>query len=86
MYPISKAPAVDKSSGTLSDGMYKVGVDLQPGEYKINSPGDGYDAITTNSRHTLNSIVSNDNFTGNKYVTVEDGQYLELKNATLILK
>lgn len=84
-YPLDKAPKVDTSSGTLSDGMYKVGVDISAGEYKINSPGDGYVEITTNSRHTLEGVISNDNFSGDKYVSIQNGQYLKLQQATLTL-
>ena len=85
-YPLDKAPKVDTSSGTLSDGMYKAGVDIQPGEYKVNSPGDGYVEVATNSRHTVNGIISNDNFSGDKYVSVQNGQYLKISHATLTLK
>lgn len=84
-YPLDKAPKVDTSSGTLPDGMYKAGVDISAGEYKINSPGDGYVEITTNSRHTLDGVISNDNFSGDKYVSIQNGQYLKLQRATLTL-
>lgn len=84
-YPLDKVPKVDTSSGTLSDGMYKVGTDLPAGEYKVNSPNNGYIEITSGSRHTLEGIVSNDNFTGDKYITVQDGQYVKLQNTTLTL-
>lgn len=85
IYPLDKAPKLDISSGTLSDGMYKVGTDLSAGEYKINSPSNGYVEITSGSRHTLDGIISNDNFTGDKYITIQDGQYMKLHNATLML-
>lgn len=85
IYPLDKAPKIDTSSGTLSDGMYKVGTDIQAGEYKINSPSNGYIEITSGSRHTLDGIISNDNFTGDKYITIQDGQYMKLHNATLTL-
>lgn len=31
-----------KKDDFIKEGMYKVGTDIQPGEYKVNSPGDGY--------------------------------------------
>lgn len=85
-YPIDKAPKVEATNGILPSGMYKVGVDIAPGEYKIKAIGDGYVEVAKDSRHLLNSIVSNDMFTGEKYVTVADGQYIKLRNAELILK
>ena len=80
------APKADTSSGTLSDGMYKVGFDLPAGEYKITSAQGGYTQVSTDSTHDFGSIVTNDNFTGDKYITVSDGQYLTLTRCTLMLK
>jgi hypothetical protein len=31
----------------------------------------------------VDSIVSNDNFDTNKYITVKNGQYLQVNNATI---
>jgi hypothetical protein len=85
-YPFNEAPKVDSSASTLPSGMYKVGIDLQPGEYKLKSSGDGYVEVTGNSRHDLMAIVSNDNFSGEKYITIKAGQYIKLQRADLILK
>ncbi len=88
IYTLDKAPKVDTSSGTLSDGMYKVGVDIRAGEYKANASNDedAYVEVTSNSRHNSDGIVSNDIFKGEKYVTIENGQYIKLQKATLTLK
>ena len=88
IYTLDKAPKVDTSSGTLSDGMYKVGTDIQAGEYKANASNDedAYVEVTSNSRHNSDGIVSNDIFKGEKYVTIENGQYIKLQKATLTLK
>ena len=57
--------------------MFKVGTHIPAGEYKIDSGTDsGYYCIYSNSRQ--DSIIANDNFTGQNYVTVSDGQYLVL--------
>lgn len=85
-YPFAEAPAVDQSSSTLDSGMYKVGIDLPAGEYKVESSGMGYFEVSSNSAHDLNAIVANDNFSGSKYVSVSDGQYIKLNNAQLYLK
>lgn len=85
-YTLEEAPKVDTSSGTLPDGKYKVGVDFPAGEYKVVPNGDGYLAVSTSASESTNSIVTNDNFNTEKYITVQDGQYLKLNRASLKLK
>ena len=72
------------SKNTASDsygpGTLKVGVDIPAGEYKVTSTrssGDGYWCIRNSSAADAR-ILKNDSFSGSSYVTVEDGQYLEL--------
>lgn len=84
-YPTASAPAVEPVNGTLEEGMYRVGLDVPAGEYKVTAPGDGYVEVSKNSSHTLDSIVSNDLFSGEKYVSFKDGQYIKLRGASLIL-
>lgn len=79
-YNINEAPALD----TTKEGMFKVGKDLPAGEYKIHSDESGYVEVSSNSSHVLDSIVSNDNFTGDSYITVSDGQYLTLTRAYIV--
>lgn len=85
-YPSASAPKVTPVNNTLPEGMYKVGVDLAAGEYKVTSSGMGYVEVSTSSKHDLMDVVSNDNFSGEKYVTVKDGQYVKISRATLALK
>lgn len=84
-YPIDKAPKAEPKNGVLQSGMYKVGLDLAAGEYKVSATGDGYVEVADNSRHTLTGISSNDLFSGDKYVTVQSGQYIKLQKAELTL-
>ena len=86
-YAFKDAPKVEVSAdGFLSAGMYKVGVDLPAGEYKVIADGMGYVEVNTASLHSLNNIVSNDNFQGERYITVKDGQYLKLGGAKIKVK
>lgn len=65
--------------------MLKIGVNLDAGEYKLESTDDeyyGYYCIYDSSRHE--NIIANDNFTGQTYVTVSDGQYLLLNRCTIV--
>lgn len=75
-----------KPTSTLSgEGIYKVGFDIQPGEYNITAQsGSGYYAVlsTVDANESFN-IINNDNFEGNSFVTVTDGQYLEISGATV---
>lgn len=51
----------------------------------IQPNGDGYLAVTTTTSESIGSIVTNDNFKTEKYITVQDGQYLKLNRAILKL-
>lgn len=77
--PISAEPDVV----TTGEGMFKVGLHIPAGEYKLQSDTDhGYYCIYPSSRQ--DNILSNDVFDGQKYVTVKDGQYLELHHCHFI--
>lgn len=57
--------------------MFKVGTHIMAGEYKlIPNDGRGYYCIYSDDRQ--DDIESNDNFNGQSYITVVDGQYLKL--------
>jgi len=87
MYAIEDAPALNLGS-VLPEGMYLVGVDIPAGEYKVRTTGiiGGYFEICRDSTHSFYSIIANDFFEGEKYITVQEGQYLQLSSAELILK
>ena len=68
----------------LPEGMYKVGIDVDPGEYKvIGDGGHSYVEVTKDSTHNMFAIVSNDNFEGQKYIKISAGQYIKLHGASL---
>lgn len=74
----------ETESGVLSgNGRYLVGFDCPAGEYKLTQTGDpmGYYCIFDNSTVDAD-IVQNNNFEGNDYCTVSEGQYLELSRCT----
>ena len=76
MVPLDKAPKVDISSGVVPEGMYRVGVDIPAGEYKLrnNAEYDGYYEVRSSSLASegFDSIITNENFSGDVYVTVQD--------------
>lgn len=82
-YPASYVSEGKVKNDNLSGGMYKVGVDIEAGEYKVTPDGSGYYEVDSSSAGTLDVIVANENFSSDVYVTVADGQYLKLSGATL---
>lgn len=74
---------LDIDDGVLDEGMFRVGIDIPAGEYKVTADGRGYWCIYNDSVAPFD-IVSNDNFEGSAYVTVKDGQYLELSRCNAV--
>lgn len=84
LYELDKAPKDKTEDGYYRDGMFKVGTDIPAGEYIVESSGTGYVEISQDSRHSMNGIVNYDYFEGNKYIFLQEGQYLTLRNDTKI--
>jgi hypothetical protein len=63
--------------------MYKIGTDIPAGEYKlINNDLQGLPAymdVSSDASGSIESIITNDNFNGQKYITIQSGQYLQFK-------
>lgn len=78
--PITDVAALN-TDGT---GMFKIGVHLPAGEYKLIADVDssGYYCIYNDNRQ--DDIECNDNFKGNTYVTVKEGQYLLLSRCKIV--
>ncbi len=57
--------------------IYKVGVDIPEGEYKVYPEGGrGYFSICTDAN--CENIIRNENFSGQMYININYGQFLEL--------
>jgi len=80
MIPIDKAPVLQPTGGRYQEGMYKVGRDIQSGEYKVVPDGSGmsYIEVCADSSGNMNSIVTNDLLDAEKYTTISNGQYIKL--------
>lgn len=84
IYPFDKAPKLEAKDGVYAAGMYKVGVHIPAGEYKvIPKGGAGYIEVRSSSSPGLESIISNDNLTAESYITIQDGQYIKVQRAEL---
>lgn len=74
-----------REDGTFGQGMYKVGVMIPAGEYRLESTGGlAYMARLNSSDGTLGAIITSDNFENDTYVTVYNGEYLQVKRAIII--
>lgn len=69
-----KAEPVIAQKG-IAGGMYKVGTDMQAGEYII--VGSGYLQISSDSSGSFESIVENDNYTNRTIILINNGQYVK---------
>ena len=78
----------DKISFSLGSGMWKVGEDLEPGEYILVKNSDEYMGsfdITTGTSGDFDEIVESNAFHNFEYIKVKDGQYLKLDDCTLYI-
>lgn len=85
-YAVADAPSVVPEDGIYTDGTYIAGKDIPAGEYKVtlnSSIGMGYIEVSSDSRGTFDSIITNDNLMEDSYIIVEDGQYLKLSGAEI---
>ena len=75
IYPVDKAPQKVQPAGKYV-GHLKVGKDIAPGTYLVKAEAGemGYYAVTDQ----YDNIETNDVFYNQSYVTVKEGQYLEL--------
>lgn len=63
-------------------GCYKVGLDIEPGKYVLESFGSGYWEIMSGPV-SGGDIVDNDNFNGRASINLKNGQYLSISRATI---
>lgn len=61
---------------------YKVGSDISPGQYTIESLGQGYVAVMSGPVGN-NDIIDNNNFNGKYSVNVQKGQYLQVSRGEI---
>lgn len=79
---IDNAEATTTISG---EGTFKVGFDLPAGQYEVTalSSDMGYYAILADDNANSRDIVDNDNFENNSFISLSDGQFVEISRASL---
>ena len=67
-------------------GMYKVGSEIDPGEYFVtrNKGSLAYVQVDSDSTGSFDSIVATENIATFHYISVIDGQYLTVKRGTFV--
>lgn len=82
--PVSAIDGVSYKIDTSKTGTFRVGIDIPAGEYKLINDSElgGYYCVYNNSNPDAD-IVTNDNFEGQTYITVSDGQYLLLSRCKI---
>lgn len=80
--PISENPNVK----TDDEGMFKVGVHLNSGKYKIEATKEsgGFYIIFDNSSQKSDSLIETYAVNGQRYINVSNGQYLLLHNCKIV--
>lgn len=74
--------ALNGTSNYKDSGYYKVGIDIEPGEYVIESINSGYVAVMSGPVGS-SDIVNNENFDGRFAVNVQEGQYLKISGGMI---
>lgn len=80
----STTTETQNTTTTYKSGTYKVGSDMPAGEYKLtatSNTGKGYWCVRDSSASDSN-IIRNENFENSTYVTVSEGEYIELSRCT----
>lgn len=83
-YPFDQWCAQNTIDLSNTGVMLKVGVNIPAGDYQLSADSEdaGYYCIYSSSRQ--DDIVANNLFEGQDYVSVSDGQYLELSRCTIV--
>lgn len=80
--------AYKMEEGLFEEGMYKVGKDIQPGDYAIKGDEEAmlsYFEVSSDSTQLFSSIIHNGTLEpgAETVITVEDGQFLMVENGTI---
>lgn len=76
----------DANSSADNSGFYKVGTDIEPGEYLVLPGNDyGYYECTSDTSGNIGSIIYNQVLFENEpsYITVRSGEYLKIDSASI---
>ena len=75
-----------QTNGAYKSGTYKVGTDIDAGEYFVTCTNSisCYVEVSSDSSGSFESIVTNDNVATFSFITVADGQYLKINGGEFV--
>lgn len=79
----AQTTSLQPSITEYKEGTYKVGADIPAGEYKVfsaNGQMDAYIEVSKDAKANLDSITANALFKSFIYITVQEGQYLKIRD------
>ena len=80
--PVEDTWPVKIENDTLSEGGYRVGVDIEPGEYKVKST-DEYSHYRITEDANGKEYVDGNTIEKSHYIEVREGEYLRLAKAEM---
>jgi len=87
LFRVDDVEAVDMYAESWPEGEYLVGVDIRPGLYRLTQTSGSFGSViirtVPNARTSSADFVMIDNFSGQRYVTLRDGMYIEFMRATI---
>lgn len=85
--PVEETWPVQPEDDKLTDGVYRVGIDLEPGEYKVSvTEGADYSSYKITEDANAKEYIDSNFISKSNYIEVKDGEYLTLRGAELPLK
>lgn len=86
-----ESPIIQSNDGVYGEGIYLVGKDIEAGKYKLTrtqTDDFGYYFIYTDAKFksAAATAIAGKGFIFSKTISVEEGQYLDVSNATFVKK
>ncbi|MBS4462930.1 hypothetical protein JXA27_10315 [Aerococcaceae bacterium zg-B36] len=83
--PVEETWPVKIENDTIGEGVYRVGIDIEPGEYKAKAK-DEFARYRISKDANAIDVVDSNSIKKSSYVDVKEGEYLKLEGAELSLK
>lgn len=82
--PIEEVDPIEIEDDKIGPGVYRVGIDIEPGEYKVNAI-DEYASYTIAGDPNMDDYIDYSSIEKSNYIEVLDGEYLQLEDAEMSL-
>lgn len=82
--PVEDAEPVVIENDIIGPGVYRIGIDIDPGEYKVTVTDENASYTITGDAN-MNDYIDYSSIDKSNYIEVLEGEYLEIKNAEINL-